>query len=446
VPIDPPTISFITTTKDSLSVGLTPPPATPTYDHMLVFVYDYATNAQVHVSAAITASTYTVPGLEIGRIYIVVAIAVDTGGDYSAPTDLLVVCTTDAHDPGGQIPNPTVVIQNVVQESRNKVYIEYRLEDTKQIDGELTLADYSFDGTFGDAVQMKEAFGDSRHEGRFGLQFDLPGSIVDPHHVFIWDISELPDFDVHRYAIRLQGKSGAVYSVVKTKTDVDLDTTPLSNNPVPAVVTGSNYTITIPLFYGDGPVDGAIVKVDEIRNDADTDVLGGSVVAAPVAGESGIYAVTINMNYPAGRYRVFYSATKTGFSIAERRELIIVSTNYRAVAEFAHPSLCLVYGVLVDNVGRPLIGRTVKAYYKREPSRYDRVGVSATVVETDDYGFFALHLLRNTEVQLHITDVQYDELLKIPDAYTAEFRSIQFNQPSSLSRGVFGHVLPIDLQ
>lgn len=446
MPIAAPEVTFVTTTRDSLTVALTPPTSEPTFDHILVYAYDYLTNARVHASAPIFGLSYTIPSLEIGRIYIVTAVAVDTGGDYSAPSELLVVGTTDSHDPGGQIPSPTVVIVAAAQESRSKVYIEYRLEDTKEVFGELTVADYSFNGTFTDALQMKEAFGDARHEGRFNLQFNLAGSISDPHHIFVWDISELPDFDVHTYAIRLQGKSGAVYSVTKLKTDVALDTTPLSNVPIPAIVTGASFTFTIPLFMGDTPVTGATVKVDAIHDDTDTDVLGGSVVAAAVPGSPGVYAVSIAMGYPAGRYRVYYSAIASGFSVSQRREVLVVSTSYRAVAELNHPSLCMVYGVLIDNMGRALSGKTVEAFYKREPSRYDRVGVAPISVLTDDYGFFALHLLRGTEVQLHIADLRYDALLSIPDSYTAEFRSLQFNQPSVLARGSYGHVLPIDLQ
>lgn len=445
MPIDPPEIEFVTTTRDSVSVDLTPPPATPTFDHILVFVYDYLTNAQVHVSAPIFGLTYTVPGLEEGRIYIVSAIAVDTSGDYSAPAELLVVATTNDHDPDGQIPAPKVVIVDVVQESRSKVYVEYRLEDSKEIYGELTMAEYSFNGTFTDAVPMKEAYGDARHDGRFGLQFDEAGSIVDPHHIFIWDISEIPDFEVHDYAIRLQGKSGAVYSVPAIKSDVSLNTTPLSNRPVPVIVTGDSFDFTFPLFFGKDPLTGATVSIDEIRDDTDTDVLGGAV-AVPEIGATGVYQVSVALPYPAGRYRVFYSATAPDYALSERREIIIASTDYQAIGELNHPSLCLVYGKLIDNLGRALSGIEVKAYYKREPSRFDRVAVEPVIVETDEFGFFALHLLRNTEVQLHITELQYDELLKIPDAFVAEFTSIQFNQPSALSRGDFGHVLPIDLQ
>lgn len=446
MPIGPPEIIFVTTTRNSVTVDLVVPPAEPTFDNIIVRAYDFATNAQVHVSAPIFGLTYTIPGLEEGRIYIVTAIAVDDTGDNSDPAELLVVATTNSHDPGGQIPDPTVVIVDVVQESRDKVAIEYRLEDTKEIFGELATAEYSFNGTFSDAVQMKEFFGDARHEGRFQLQFDLTGSIVDPHHFFIWDISELPDFEVHTYAIRLKGKSGAVYSVVTIQNDVDLDTTPLSNIPVPAVVTGTSFDFTIPLLFGATPVTGAITRIDEIRNDADVDVLGGVIIAAELVSDPGVYQVSINLNHPAGRYRVFYSATATGFSVSKVRELLIVSTSFEAEAEFNSPSLCLVYGKLIDNMDRPLEGLTIKATYKREPSRFDRISTDPIDVVTDEFGFFALHLLRNTEVQLHITELQYDQLLKIPDAFLVEFRAAQFNQPSALARGNLGHVLPIDLQ
>ena len=440
----PPTIAFLTSTLDSLTVEITPP-NDPAHAHVLIYAYDYFTNAQVHASASIVALSYTIPGLEVGRVYVVTAVAVDTGGENSIPAAQLVIGTTNDFGDFGAIPRPQVVITEVVQESRQKVRIEYRLEDNKEIYGELTKALYSYNGSFSDAIEMKEAYGDSRHQGRFGLQFQKTGLISDPHHIFIWDISEIPDFDVHTYTIRFQGKSAANYSLDTDET-VDLNTTPLVNVPVPAVVTGQSFAFTIPLFSGLTPVTGAVVTVDEIRNDADSDVLGGSVVAAALVGSPGVYQVSIALGYPAGRYRVFYSAIAANYSISERRELLIVSNDYQAVAELAHPALCMVYGKLIDNMGRPLAAVEVKAYYKREPSRYDRVGLPPIIVTTDEYGFFALHLLRGTEVQLHITELGYDALLAVPDGYTADYRTIQFNQPSVLNRGPYGHVLPIDLQ
>ena len=440
----PPTIAFLTSTQDSLTVEITPP-NDPAHDHVLIYAYDYFTNTQVHASAAIYTTSYTIPSLQLGRVYVVTAIAVDTGSENSIPAAQLVIGTTNDFGEFGVIPAPKVVITDVVQESRSKVRIEYRLEDNKAIIGELTKAQYSFNGSFSDAIEMKEAFGDSRHEGRFGLQFQKTGLISDPHHIFIWDISEIPDFDVHTYGIRLQGKSAAEYSL-NTDETVDLNTTPVVNVPVPAIITGATFDFTIPLFYGSTPVTGAVVKVDEIRDETDTDLLGGSVVAAELGTSPGVYQVGILLNFPAGRYRVFYSATATNYAVSMRREILIVSNDYQAAAEMAHPALCLVYGKLIDNMGRPLVGVDIKAYYKREPSRYDRVALAPIIVQTDAYGFFALHLLRGTEVQLHITELGYDELLKIPDGYTALFSAIQFNQPSVLNRGPYGHVLPVDLQ
>lgn len=440
----PPSISFLTSTQSTLTVNITPP-NDPAHDHVLIYAYDYVTNTQVHASAPITTSSYTIPGLVSGRVYVVTAIAVDTSAENSIPAAELVIGTTNAFGDFGVIPEPKVVITDIVQESRTKVRIEYRLEDNKEIYGELVKAEYSYNGLFTDSIVMKEAYDDPRHEGRFGLQFQDAPMIVDPHHIFIWDISELPDFDVHTYGIRLQGKSAEHYSPNADATAA-IDTTPQSNIPVPAIITGSTFQFSIPLLFGTTPVTGATVTITEIRDDADTDVLGGAVVAPESGVTPGLYQVSILMNFPPGRYRVFYSATGSGISLTQRRQLLIVSNDYQVLGEVGHPSLCMVYGKLIDNMGRPLIGAEVKAYYKREPSRYDRVSTAPIIVTTDEYGFFALHLLRGTEVHLHITELQYDELLAIPDAFSALFSSVQFNQPSVLNRGPFGHVLPIDLQ
>lgn len=437
----PPEITFVAVTPTTISVAITPP-TDPAYDHTIIYAYDYLTNQQVYVSAPIMGLTHTVTGLIAGRSYILVAIAVDTGAENSIPCEKLVLSTTNTQSAFGA---PQVVITDIVQESRTKVRIEYRLEDTQQVFGELVMAYYSFNGGFVDQVIMKEAYNDSRHEGRFELEFLPDAFIVDPQHFFIWDISEIPKNTVHTYTIRFQAKSGAHYTVPVEAT-IAIDTTEDENIPVPVVLEDGDLLVTIPVFRNQAAVTGAVVTVTEIRDDSDVDQLGGAVVL-PELGTTGVYQDTINLpvaDFPAGRYRLFYTATLgTTLDLSDSKVVIVAALDYDANSQLNGAETCLVYGKVVDLMGRPLVAQTVRASYIKEGSRYDRVGTTIIEVETDAYGFFALHLLRNSHAVLEIPVMQYASQITVPDEYTAQFNSIQDNQPSTLARGPYGHlVLP----
>lgn len=437
MPIAAPVIEFVTVTVDTLSVDVTPP-IDAFFSHVLVYVYDYPTGVLVHTSPPFAGGFYTTPALQPNAVYLAIAQAVNTLAELSPPSADVVIATTDAHN--NVLADPQVVETDHVQESRAKARIEYRLEDTVERLGELVNAEYSFNGVFTDAVQMKEST-DLRHEGRFFLQFQVPAFIVDPHHFFIWDLSEIPDNTVHTYKVRLRGKSGAVYSPM-LEFDFDIDTTVIEPDiPVPTVITGASLDFTLPLFNGQTPLSGATVTVTEIRNDADVNVLALPVVI-PELGITGVYQAAIPLPFPAGRYRVFFTATGLGYSTSGSRVLVIVSTSYNINFALNVATLCCVYGRLVDNMDRPLVGTVINAFYIREPSRYDRIGAQQIQVTTNEFGFFAIHLLRNTQVTLQIPDLDYAERATIPDQYAAQFNTIGFNMPSVLQRDAYGHVLP----
>ena len=153
----PPVISFITATPTTVSVGLAAPiPIAPLFDHFLVFAYAYLTNEQVHASGSVAGPSYTVVGLDRGRAYIITAVAVDTGGEFSLPSEQLVVAETNAHN--NAVGLPQILNAAGVQESLAKVRIDFDLKDAINTFGEVTVAEYSFDGTFTDAITMKESF------------------------------------------------------------------------------------------------------------------------------------------------------------------------------------------------------------------------------------------------------------------------------------------------
>ena len=436
----PPTLSFVTVTPTSVTVALVAP-IDITFDHFLVFAYDYLTNTQVHASGSVAGPTYAVTGLAQGRAYIITAVAVDTGGENSLPSEELVVAETNAHN--NVIGLPQILNAAGAQESLNKALIDFDLKDGRQIYGEMTVAEYSFNGIFTDAVVMKESYDDVRHEGRFDLEFDDP----EVAHKFIWDLSEIPKNTVHTYKVRLRAKSGALYTLLNTF-DVAVDKTSDENIPIPVVIEDGDLEVTIPVFRAQTAITGAVVTVTEIRDDTDTDLLGGAVVL-PELGVTGVYQDTINLpvgTFPAGRYRMFYTVTATNLSIADSKVVLVVGEDYNVLTQLNIAELCLVYGRLVDSMNRPVVSQAVRVTHKLEGSRFDRVAADTILVYTDQYGFFAYHALRNTEILMEIPALAYKSLLKVPDQYTAQFNSIGFNQPSTLTRGPYGHVLIPELQ
>lgn len=441
-----PVLSFVTVTVDTITVALVAP-IDPLYDHMLVRVYDTLTGALVHASGAIAGPTYTTPVLTTNRSYVVSALAVDTGGEYSLPANQIVVVETNAHN--DVIGDPRVVITAIAQESRTKVRIEYRLEDAKDhVFGELVNAEYSFNGTFSDAQPMQEST-DARHSGRFFVEFREAPMIVNPQHYFIWDITEIPDNTVHEYSFRFRGKSGALYSTMVTDT-VDIDTTePRGDVNIPTVVLDNDLLFHLPAFNGQAALTGATVTVTEIRDDTDTDLLGGPVVAPALATPNDfIYEVAIPLpsgTYPAGRYRVYFTVTGVGYSSSGSYVFVVVPASYDINFALGGADLCLVYGKLVDNLNRPVVDAAVRATYTREPSRYDRVSMRQLTVYTNEHGFFAMHLLRGSEVVLEITELDYAERVKVPAQAAVLFSMAQHNQPSTLTRGNYGHVIPPEL-
>lgn len=440
-------IALVTTTVDTVTVALTPP-VDPLYDHALVRVYDSLTGLLVHTSGAISGPTYTTPALSPNRSYIVLAVAVDTGGEYSLPSNQVVVALTNTHN--NPLGDPRVLITEVVQESPTKVRIVYRLEDTRdQLLGELVNAEYSFNGSFSDAETMREST-DPRHDGRFYLEFREAPFIINPHHYFIWDISDLPENTYHEFAIRLRAKAGAVYSAFATDT-ILIDRTGLNRDAnIPVVVEDTELLFSMPLFRGQTGLTGATVTVTEIRDDTDTDLLGGPVVIPALAAPNDhIYEDTIAMpaaTYAPGRYRVFFTATGSGYATSGSFEIVVVQDDYDINYALGGEELCVVYGRLIDNLGRPLVDASVTAVHILEGNRYDRVAVTPIVARTNQYGFFAICLLRNTEVVLEIPQLRYAQRLKIPMVRAASFSSIQYNQPSVLARGAYGHVLPPEYQ
>ena len=120
----PPTLSFVTVTPTSVTVALVAP-IDITFDHFLVFAYDYLTNTQVHASGSVAGPTYAVTGLAQGRAYIITAVAVDTGGENSLPSEELVVAETNAHN--NVIGLPQILNTAGAQESLNKALIDFDL-------------------------------------------------------------------------------------------------------------------------------------------------------------------------------------------------------------------------------------------------------------------------------------------------------------------------------
>lgn len=445
--IAPPTVGFVTATLDTITCSLTPP-TDPTYDHSVALVYDYISGALVHTEDPASDPTFTIVGLDQNRTYVIVCYAVDTSGDFSAPAVDLIVAVTNYEAP--EPPVPELEITDVYQVGLGenaRVVIEYSLKKASPpltgFNGELTRFQYSFNGSFTDAEQMTPDFDHPLMDGIIDLEFLPDALIVTPHHRFVWDIGkDLPADIVHEYAVKLQARLKGVNTLERTDT-IEVDQTQLKE-VVGAVTVGGTLNYGIFIWNDGAPFTGATITVQQILDPDQVDQLGGAVVLTENPLVPGLYegSFLVTAGQTTGLWQIVYDGILVGppdITVSDVEHFFVLASGALSTASLSDPDLCLVYGTLVDIHGDPLVDKPVRAVYKREPSRYDRVGTITREVETDDNGFFAMPLLREADVVLSIPDLEYSELLKVPDATAAEFRSTQVNQPAVLTRGPFGH-------
>lgn len=445
--IAPPTVAFVTATIDTITCSLVPP-TDPTYDHSVALVYDFITGAIVHTEDPAADPTFTIVGLAQNRTYVIVCYAVDTGGDFSAPAVNLIVAVTNYEAPSPPVPDLEITnIYQVGLGEATRVVIEYSLKKASPpltgFNGELVKFDYSFNGSFTDAEQMTPDFDHPLMSGLVDLEFLPEALILPPQHRFVWDINkDLPPGIIHEYAVKLQGRLKGVNTLERTDT-IDIDRTTLKE-VIGAVTVGGTLNYGIFIWNDGAPFTGATITVQQILDPDQVDQLGGAVVLTENPLAPGLYegSFVVTPGQTTGLWQIVYDGKLAGppnLTVSDVEHFFVLASGALSTASLSDPTLCLVYGTLVDIEGNPIAGKSVKAVYKREPSRYDRVGTITRQVETDDNGFFAIPLLREVDAVLMIPDLEYSELLKVPDATAAEFRSIQVNQPSVLTRGPFGH-------
>jgi len=449
MPIAAPIISLITATIDEISCTLMPP-TDPTYDHTVAVATDLIDGSTVTLDPAPDPS-FTLTGLNQNRSYVVVAYAVDTSGDFSAPSNVVFGITNyEAPEPV----LPDLEITSVAQAGlgdASRVLIAYSLKRPVNpltcFRGDLVRFEYSFNGTFTDAAQMTPDWDHTLMSGITDLDFCPDSLIAPPQHYFVWDITkDVPDDEIHTYGVRLQGRLKGVNTLIRSDT-VDIDRTAVKG-VVGTVISGQTLDYSIFLWQAGSPVTGATLTVDTILDPDQTDRLGGAVVLTEDPSVPGKYdgSFTVDSAWPTGLWQINYNATLGGppatFTIVDVEHFFAITSAAQSIASLTDPDLCLVYGTLYSIEQGTLSESNVSAVYKREPSRYDNVGTISTQVQTDDNGFFVLPLRRGVDATLLIPDLQYAELIKVPDQPAAEFRSIQVNQPAVLQRGPFGHTVP----
>jgi len=445
--ISPPTVAFVSATIDTITVALVPP-IDVTYDHSIALVYDFITGAIVQTIDPAADPTFTIVGLAQNRTYVIVCYAEDTSGEVSAPAVDLVVAVTNYAAPSPPVPDLEITnIYQVGLGEATRVVIEYSLKKIAPpndgFNGELVKFQYSFNGAFTDTKQMTPDFDHSLMDGIVDLEFLPNAFITPPHHRFVWDISkDLPADIIHTYTVKLQGRLKGINTLERTDT-IDIDRSALKE-VVGAVTLGGTLSYGIFIWNEGAPFTGATITVQQILDPDQVDQLGGAVVLTESGSVPGLYegSFVVTGGQTTGLWQIVYDGILAGppdLTVSDVEHFFVLASGALSSAALSDPTLCLVYGTLVDIEGDPIVGKPVKAIYKRESSRNDRVGTITRQVETDDNGFFTLPLLREADVVLSIPDLQYSELLKIPDAIAAEFRTVQVNQPSVLTRGPFGH-------
>jgi len=445
--ISPPTVAFVTATIDTITCALTPP-VDVTYDHSIAVVYDFVTGAIEQTVDPAADPTFTITALPQNRTFVIVCYAVDTGGDFSAPAVDLVVGVTNYAAPSPPLPDLEITaVTQVGLGDATRIVISYSLKKSSPpndgFNGELVKFQYSFNGLFTDTQQMTPDFDHSLMDGIVDLEFLPNAFITPPHHRFVWDVTrDVPAELIHTYKIKLQGRLKGINTPEVTE-DADVDLTTVKD-VVGAVTLGGTLAYGIHIWNDGAPFTGATITAQQILDPDQVDQLGGAVVLTENGLIPGLYegSFVVTGGQTTGLWQIVYDGTLTGppdLTVSSSEYFFVLASGALSTALLSDPTLCLVYGTLIGVDGKPLAQKPVNAVYKREPSRYDRVGLITKQVSTDDNGFFLLPLLRETDVALEIPDLDYGELIKVPDATSAEFRSLQVNQPTLLTRGPFGH-------
>ncbi len=337
-----------------------------------------------------------------------------------------------------------------VQRPDGKVDIAYDLCNPTLADGDLVTFDYSMSGTFTDARKMSQAKFDGLHEGVFDLEHDTPAVA----HSFVWDAArDLKDLGLENFVgtipIRLASRIGlAVSPFLELNVTLDLSEADTQTFPPPVVFPGQTLTVQHAFFDGGVPIDPATVEITDVTDPSGA-VPANIVGLLPIVGtmvSAGVYSFDIPLLAGAveGTYRYTIDASDPGVSpftwqTQIIRNFVVAGPNTNAESCDITTDGCVLYGTLVDAGGRPLANSPISVSYSTERESFTNISRRPVVVGTDSNGFFCVVVLRNVFLHIYSSEFPYSEKIKVPDAPSAEFRSIQTNQPAVLPRDQFGN-------
>lgn len=336
---------------------------------------------------------------------------------------------------------PLITVGSPAQRSgTNLVDVPYKGYSDAGNPCDLVVVEYSLTGAFaGEEAPCTPKVSDPAHDGSAQLAFVPGGADLN----FVWDAgADLEDDGLSDVAqVRMRAAEGLSLSSYASSAQFTLDTREAAAADAPHYSRGQTVTLKIYLVGRDGePVDPAAVTLSSLLDPDGTEMLYAPVEATKI--DDGLWGAEyeIPIDGVLGTWTGTWSYTLEETAQTHTADFILDSGI--EVTEPIGDSTCVVRGQLYQAQGTPLVGANVYfiPYVIPEPEQGNPTTIAEQLVTivTDSLGRFVVELIRNLEGYIYVPALGFKQYVKVPDADTAEFRTMVVTLPTG-TRDKFGN-------
>jgi len=294
------------------------------------------------------------------------------------------------------------------------VDIDYDLTDCASSLNDIVKMEYSLTGAFaGEEDVCTPKSSDSKHSGVSGVQ----ASVTGWNNNFVWDF---------------ENDLGKIKETVYIGTQIsneDRDGDPFIFGPFTVSLVGkpesgfkmnAGATETLKVFYADK--EGAAfnpdaVRITEILDPTDVDILGGAVVLVPTTTGNYEHTHASLPSDPIGKYVYTFEATVSTIVKLSSFAFDLKNPNVAVAVSPSTEYHSIISGQLEDISGQPI--EDINVYFfpsdVEDDISVDSLSDDPIVAVTDDCGRFSIELVRNKAYVLVIPILHYRKTFKTPD-------------------------------